>query len=121
MDEKAVLIVEDEPILRMHAADIFHDEGFTVIEAATGDEGLVILKEHPEVKVLFADIDTPGTLNGLGLARYAAAYFSHVHQLIVSGKMLPHPDMLPAGARFLSKPYEVNEVIAHILEALRSE
>jgi hypothetical protein len=63
----AVLIVDDEPIIRMYTRLLFLDAGFVSIEAATADEGLGI-PERDDVRLVFTDVEIPGsTLNGLDL------------------------------------------------------
>ena len=61
-----VLLVEDEPLIRMLAADLLEDEGFEVIEAATARAALSILeKRSGAVDALFTDVDMPGDRMGL--------------------------------------------------------
>ena len=115
-----ILIVEDEPFLRMEAVDFLSDEGFTVIEASSSDEGLALLRQRPEIRMLFTDIHMPGSMDGLVLARIAAADFAHVRILIVSGKAVPDARALPSGAHFMAKPYEVAAVVAHIHKAVHA-
>ncbi len=115
-----VLIVEDEPLLRMNAVEILEEEGFTVLEAGSGDEGLERLRERPDIRVLFTDVHMPGGLDGMALARIAAAEYGHVRLLIVSGKAVPEVGELPTGARFMTKPYNVAAIVAHIHHALQS-
>lgn len=63
-----VLVVEDEPLMRMDISDALEDGGFLVLEAANADEAIVILVEHTEIQALFTDIDMPGSMDGLMLA-----------------------------------------------------
>ena len=64
-----ILVVEDEPLIRMNAAVLLEDEGYEVIEAATARAALAILeKRNGEVEALFTDVDMPGDMNGLELA-----------------------------------------------------
>ena len=109
-----VLVVEDEPLVRMVAVDLLEDAGFAVLEATTGDEGLSMLRTRPDVRVLFTDVDMPGSLDGSALARAAAVDYPHVAVLIVSGKAAPRPGDLPPGARFIPKPYSSRVVVEHI-------
>lgn len=60
-----VLVVED---VLMDTADQLNDRGFVVIEASNADEALIHLANHPDIAVVFTDIDMPGTMNGLKLA-----------------------------------------------------
>ena len=73
-----VLMVEDEPLVRMCAADMLEDEGFGVIEAATAPAALKILEKRDDVTALFTDIDMPGGMNGLELAGIVHARWPHI-------------------------------------------
>jgi CheY-like chemotaxis protein len=64
-----VLVVEDEAILRFVATDMLEGEGYTVVEATTAVEALKVLETRPEVRALFTDIEMPGRLDGMDLAR----------------------------------------------------
>ena len=114
----SVLIVEDEPLLRMNAAEILEDEGFVIIEASSGEEGLRWLRQRADIRVLFTDVHMPGALDGLALARMAAAEHCHVQVLIVSGRAAPEPGSMPDGARFMAKPYQAAAIVAHIHEVM---
>lgn len=109
-----VLVVEDEPLLRLMAIDILEDAGFTVEEAANSLEALKILRVTPDLHVLFTDLQMPGEMNGLALAHLVAKGFPGVGVIIVSGHVVPKAHELPKGAVFLAKPYEARLVVAHI-------
>ena len=64
-----ILLVEDEVLVRMVAADVLSDAGFTVLESASAEEALMLLETRPDVQVLFTDVNMPGALDGLGLAQ----------------------------------------------------
>ena len=61
----SVLVVEDEALLRMEAADMSEDAGFIVFEAGNADEAILILEHHPEICILFTDIHIPGSMDGM--------------------------------------------------------
>ena len=109
-----VLVVEDEPLVRMHAVDLLEEEGFSVVEAGSGDEGLALLRARPDIGVLFTDVDMPGSLDGFTLAQLTARDFPSVVILIVSGKSPPVEGQLAPGARFFSKPYRGRAIVDHI-------
>lgn len=113
-----VLVVEDEPLLRMTAVDILEDSGFTVLEAASGDEGLAMLRARPDVRALFTDVHMPGTLDGVALAWRASSEFPRVGVIIVSGKAAPAADALPPGVLFLPKPYSAAAIVTRIRQAM---
>jgi CheY-like chemotaxis protein len=60
-----VLIVEDEVFLRLAAAQIAEDAGFEVIEAANADEAIEILRSRSDIRVVFTDIQMPGSMDGV--------------------------------------------------------
>src|SRR3954469_3859229 len=61
-----ILLVEDEVLVRMVAADVLEDAGFTVLESTNAEEALRLLETRPDVQVLFTDVNMPGALDGLG-------------------------------------------------------
>jgi CheY-like chemotaxis protein len=66
-----VLVVEDEPIIRMHVADVLAGAGFGVLEAKTAEEGIELLSHESAIRAVVSDIDTPGRYDGFALAWYA--------------------------------------------------
>ena len=117
MDEGARrnLIVEDEPLVRMFAADILGEAGFAVLETGTADEALQIITAGTLLAAVMTDIEMPGSLDGLELARCIEAK-AGIPVVIVSGRRLPRPDELPQEALFLAKPYS-EKLLIDTLEA----
>ncbi|KAB0265520.1 response regulator [Microvirga brassicacearum] len=113
-----ILVVEDEPLLRMLATDILQDAGFKVTEAGTGEEGLSILATNPDVSVLFTDVHMPGVPDGFALARIASESYPHVATVIVSGNAMPRDGELPKGAVFIPKPYRSDQLLGTIAKLL---
>jgi two-component system, response regulator PdtaR len=62
------LIVEGDPLLRMLAVEVVEEAGFVVLEAGNADEAVALLESHPDISLLFTDIDMPGSMDGLKLA-----------------------------------------------------
>lgn len=100
-----VLVVEDEPFVRFVARDILEEAGFIVIEVAAAAEALDALRTNPEIVLLFTDIHMPGEIDGLELARRAAADWPHVRLALTSGRARLRDGELPEGALFVPKPY----------------
>ncbi len=116
-----VLLVEDEPLVRMTAADELDDAGFRVLEAKNADEALVVLEAHSdEVQVLFTDVNMPGSMDGMALAERVYQRWPHVLLLISSGYARPHPDEIPDHGRFVPKPYRGETLVRHITEMMRT-
>jgi len=102
---RAVLVVEDEVLVRMLACDILKDGGYDALEAVSAQEALVLLEARPDIVLMFTDVDMPGEINGLGLARLVALKTPALPILITSGAgVAPQVDVPPNG-RFLKKPY----------------
>jgi CheY-like chemotaxis protein len=60
-----VLVVEDEPLLRMDAVDMIREFGFDVLEASNADEAILLLETRLDIELVFTDIDMPGSMNGI--------------------------------------------------------
>ncbi len=104
VEDSTVLVVEDESFVRMIAADVLEESGFCVLEAPDASVALDLLKQH-DVAVVFTDINMPGPIDGLQLARIVTEGFPHVKVIVTSGKQWLGPDDLPHESVFLPKPY----------------
>src|SRR5664279_3394362 len=92
-----VLIVEDEFLLRMGAAEMIGDAGFDVVEAASADEAIAILEARPDIRVIFTDIQMPGSMDGLKLARFVRDRWPPIKIIATSGLVTVKDDDLPEG------------------------
>ena len=110
----AVLIVEDEPLIRMDAVDMVKDAGFETHEASTADQAILLLDEHADIGILFTDIEMPGTMNGLKLAAYVRDRWPHVMIILASGAIGLDKTGFPEGALFFSKPYSASQITASL-------
>jgi CheY-like chemotaxis protein len=84
-----VLVVEDDALLRLDAADQLEGAGFEVVEAANAAQALQVMKTRPDVRVLFTDVEMPGPLDGMELARKVHEQWPNVQLLITSGNKRP--------------------------------
>jgi CheY-like chemotaxis protein len=109
-----VLLVEDDPLLRWASAETLTQAGFDVIEAADAHAALAILQGRDDVRVLFTDIEMPGLMDGLELARRARELWPALRILVTSGRAAPPPRTLPARGRFVGKPYAQDEIVRDI-------
>ena len=117
-ERPVVLIVEDEPLVRMLGADVLEEAGFEVVEAFNGDEALEMLEARPDIDVLFTDVNMPGSLDGLDLARVVHARRPDIKLLIASGQVRLSEDQIPDAGRFLAKPYGPDAIIRHVRELM---
>ena len=113
-EDLVVLVVEDEPLVRMYAVDVLEDAGLTVVEAATADEALGILEERTDIAILFTDVKMPGSLDGFGLARVVHERWPKIMILITSGHFRPDENRVVAPGSFIPKPYPPAKVVATI-------
>jgi len=95
-----VLVVEDEPLVRMFAVDFVQDAGFEVVEAADANQAVAILEARTDVRIVFTDVDMPGSMDGMKLARAVRDRWPPIEIIIVSGHKRPVDDDLPARAVF---------------------
>ncbi len=107
-----ILVVDDEPIIRLDAVAIIEDAGFLALEAADAEEALEVMARHPEVSVLFTDINMPGPFDGLELARRVHAGWPAVQLVITSGRVAPSPEQIPDHGHFVAKPYQTTAIVA---------
>ena len=63
-----VLVVEDDFLNRLHAVTLVEDAGFPAVEASNADEAIAILERRKDIRIVFTDIDMPGSMDGLRLA-----------------------------------------------------
>lgn len=111
-----ILIVEDEPLLRIDTVDMVEDEGFEAFEASNADDALLLLEKNPQINVMCTDIDMPGSMDGLALAMLVRQRWPGIAIVVVSGHKKPGEADLPSDGRFVPKPY----VKTAIMSALRA-
>jgi CheY-like chemotaxis protein len=100
-----VMVVDDEALVRMYGAATLEDAGYSVIEAANADEAISILEKATTVRLLFSDVDMPGSMNGLALAEMVHTRWPNIRLLLTSGhRCIGHED-IPDDGRFVGKPY----------------
>ena len=111
-----VLIVEDEFLLRMDAVDMIAAAGFEAVEAANADEAIKILEARRDITVVFTDIQMPGSMDGLKLARAVRGRWPPIKIVATSGHLHVKESDLPEGGRFLPKPYNSLQVTGVLRE-----
>jgi two-component system, response regulator PdtaR len=123
MDEPAqplALVVEDEHLLRLHAACLLEEHGFTVLEAENADAALKVMATHDDVRLLFTDIQMPGALDGMDLVRQIHDRWPNVLLVITSGQRKPTRAEIPDDGRFVAKPYRAEELFGEVHDLMRN-
>lgn len=115
-DQKVtVLVVEDEPLIRICAVDLVADLGFETIEAASADEAIAILEQRSDIRIVFTDIHMAGSMDGLELAAYVRSRWPPISFIVVSGEQRPNASQMPEGACFFAKLYDASAVCKALL------
>lgn len=112
---ECILVVEDDARVRRVAVARLEDEGYRVIEAATGAEALALIAEHPEIRLLFTDIVMPGGMLGDELAKEVRALRPDIRILFTSG--YAEPSLVGrelAEGSWLKKPYTAKELATRL-------
>jgi CheY-like chemotaxis protein len=114
-DRPVVLIVEDEVLLRWATVSVIDETGFNAFEAGSAIEAISILERQSDVWAVVTDVQMPGSIDGLKLAHLISIRWPKVKVIVTSGQLRLRDDDLPAGGRYLRKPYEPSQLIG-ILE-----
>jgi two-component sensor histidine kinase/CheY-like chemotaxis protein len=117
---RAVLVVEDEMMLRMRAVDMVEDAGFTAVEAINADDALAILESRSDIELLFTDIQMPGSMDGLKLAYAVHKRWPSIKIILVSGQLKLTDSDKPADSRFFGKPLDVKQMVLEMQNMIGS-
>lgn len=114
-----ILVVEDEPLIRIGLVSLLVDWGHEVFSAGDAAAAIATLEANQSIELVITDVDMPGTMDGIALAKYVAGRWPPVRLIVVSGKVAPTDCDLPEGARFFSKPYQ-DQVLHTAIEGMRA-
>jgi CheY-like chemotaxis protein len=115
-----VLVVEDEPLVRLSTAEVLRDCGFQVFEAKNADDAIAIFKAGHQIHLLFTDIALPGPQDGLLLADWVGRQFPGAKIVVTSG-FASNGAMPNYDGRFgkvISKPYSLDDLSTHFRACL---
>jgi DNA-binding NtrC family response regulator len=108
-----VVIVEDEPLLRAMSEALIEELGFETSAHETAERALdYIASDAGHVRAVFTDINVPGSIDGLALAKDVARRWPWIDVIVVTGGPSPEDGAIPAGAKFMLKPWRALDVIA---------
>ncbi|WP_435170030.1 response regulator [Falsirhodobacter sp. 1013] len=114
MSDPTILVVEDEPILRMAALAMMDDAGFEAIGARSSEMAIRILETCPSIRVIFTDVDLGPGEDGLWLASRVRDGWPPVGIIVTSGHRHVSRAVIPEGAVFLGKPYLEEQVLEEV-------
>jgi two-component system, response regulator PdtaR len=118
-----VLMVEDDVLVRANAADHLRNCDLNVIEAADVSEALAILEAGEHIDVLFSDVNLPGEMDGIDLARWVREHRPRAGVLLTSGVAVSakRAAELLDSVQFVQKPYDLAVVEQQIRNLLGSD
>jgi PAS domain S-box-containing protein len=121
---ETILVVDDEPAIRMLVTEVLEDLGYTAIEAAEGNSGLKILQSDVRVDLLVTDVGLPGGMNGRQLADAARLSRPDLKVLFITGyaenSIIGNGHLAP-GMRVLTKPFTMDALASRIHEMIDGE
>jgi CheY-like chemotaxis protein len=117
----AVLVVEDEPLVRMIAAEVIEEAGFTAFEASNASQAVALLRENNDIRILFTDVNMPGAMDGVDLAHLVAERWPLVKVIVTTGRGGIEVQDLPSGGVFLGKPYHLRDLVSSLHKLVAAE
>lgn len=109
-----ILVVEDEPLIRLILTEALQDEGYRVLAASSVLEAIGHIARHADIDGLVTDVDLPGGLSGLDLLELFGNCRPNAARIVVSGGSNLEEATLPVACRIFAKPYSLDNVIAEL-------
>jgi CheY-like chemotaxis protein len=122
-ENRTVLVVDDEPTVRMLVTEVLEELGYAVIEAEDGASGLKVLQSDARIDLLISDIGLPGGMNGRQMTETARTSRPDLKVLFITGyapSAVLGSGRLEHGMQVITKPFTLNALAARI-KALVSE
>lgn len=116
-----VLVVESEPFLRASTLEVLAQAGFAGIPAADADDAMRLLEQRPDVQIVFADVNIPGSVDGLTLARSISRRWPLMDILVTSAQAPVDIEDMPDQGAFLPKPYAPETLVRALRQFLEVE
>jgi two-component system, response regulator PdtaR len=117
---QAILVVEDEALVRMDTAGSLREGGYFVQEASNANDAINSLQSKPVIDLLFTDINLGKGMNGVDLAEWALRHRPSIAVLVTTGDALSTSLPLALGP-ILAKPYTAVELLKRVRHALASD
>jgi CheY-like chemotaxis protein len=106
-----VLVVEDETLVRLDIVEQIAAAGFEVLQASNADEAIAILEANSSIRVVFTDVDMPGSMDGIKLAHAVRGRWPPIKIVVASGHFKVRDEDLPDGGVFFNKPYNPSDIV----------
>jgi CheY-like chemotaxis protein len=100
------------------ALDLVVSAGFEGVGATCADEAIAILEARADIRLVFTDVEMPGTIDGVKLAHHIRNRWPPIRLIVASGRTILEESQLPTGSKFFSKPYDNNTIAAEMTRML---
>lgn len=120
VDKPVVLVVEDEILIRLDIVEQIAAAGFEVLEANNADEAIAILERDSRIRVVFTDVDMPGSMDGIKLAHAVRGRWPPIKIVVASGHFKVRDDDMPDGGIFFDKPYNASDIVRTLRQLAES-
>ena len=115
----AVLVVEDEELVRIDSCERLEAAGLKVLEAAGADEAIALLEMHSEIRVLVTDVKMPGWMSGIDLARLVGKEWPEISILVTSAYYTAEESELPENMTLFPKPFSPDALVREVRMLLK--
>lgn len=107
-----VLIIEDEPVLRLDAIDMVDRAGFEPVEAMSVEDAIAILERRADIRVVYMDLDMPRGVKGIEIAAAIRDRWPPIEIILTAASFAKADVTLPVRAEFYAKPVRRREIVA---------
>lgn len=104
-----VLVVEDEPLVRLHTIGVVKNAGFEAIGARHADEAVHTLEARNDIRLVITDVMMPGSMDGLRLANVIRDRWPPINLILISANRIAVSD-IPERGKFFSKPFNDRQI-----------
>jgi DNA-binding NtrC family response regulator len=115
---RTILVVEDEPFIRMFALATLQDAGFTVLQARNSAEALEILGRNGDISILLTDVRMPGAMDGLALVAQVHRDHPAIQSIVVSGNSSALAANAAGAMGYIAKPYVAQTMLNAVNDAI---
>lgn len=113
--KRVVLVIEDEPVLRIEISDMLQEEGLEVVEATNVENAIHILETRPDIRIVYMDLDMPNGVDGVKIAAAIRDRWPPIEIVLTASRIDSARLQLPVRAKFFPKPFNR----ARVIEAVR--
>jgi len=111
---QTILVVEDEPLIRMSAVATLQDAGYWVLEAKDSADAVDVLSRHSEVSIMVTDVRMPGPMDGLALVTWVQLNNPAIRSIVVSGNATAAEAGKAGAFGFVAKPYLPTTIVGAV-------